>query len=256
MRKGICLLLAMLLCAGLAVPGFAAEFVPSITYKPVPEITGGVLIDPENGGEKVDIRGCIIVTSILEAEEKKTDITQAARDLLLEVYEKLSDGSMELFALPEGMVDKKDDSTEPTYKDMGMTFDRENYAVFQLVDVSFRQSGCVSPRHLHKEGLAREGVTVELEFDVGVTQDANVLVLWFDGEQWAPVESTVNNGDGTVTCVFEDLCPVAFCIEAEAPEAPEQPDYGWLLWLCLLLACAGILVALVIYRQKNKNAEE
>lgn len=254
MKKGICMLLVLILCAGLAVPGFAAEFVPSITYKPVPEITGGVMIDPASAGGTVDIRGCVIVTSILEAEEKKTDITQQARDLLLEVYDMLSSGSMDLFALPEGKVKEKTDGTEPTYQDMGMAFDEENYAVIQLVDVSFRQSGCVDPRHLHKEGLAQEGVTAELEFDLGVTADANVLVLWFDGEQWAPVESTVNNGDGTVTCVFEDFCPVAFCIAAEDPEKP-APDFSWILWLCMLLACATAVVVLVILRKKNEKED-
>ena len=259
MRKTISLLSALILCLGMALTVFGTEFVPSITYKPVPDITGAVMTDLESGGKTVDLRGCIVITSIMEAEEKKTDITQVARDLLLDVYDKLSDGSMDLFAIPEGAVNGKKDSTEPSYKDMGLGFDHKNYAVIQLVDISFRQSACVEQEHLHKEHLAREKVVAELDFDLGVSADTVVEVLWFDGEQWAPVESTVNNGDGTVTCVFEHFCPVAFCIEAEGLEAPQQEDFSWLIWLVLLVVCAGLVALLVIYREKNKkkkNTEE
>ena len=40
MRRIVCLLTVLLLCVGLAMPVFAAEddFVPSITYKPEPDI--------------------------------------------------------------------------------------------------------------------------------------------------------------------------------------------------------------------------
>ena len=40
MKKVICLLIVLMLCLSMAAPAFAAEddFVPSITYKPNPEI--------------------------------------------------------------------------------------------------------------------------------------------------------------------------------------------------------------------------
>ena len=35
---------------------------------------------------------------------------------------------------------------------------------------------------------------------------------YVDGE-WIEAVSVTNNGDGTVTVVFEDICPVAFAVK-------------------------------------------
>ena len=50
MRKIICMMVAIILCLGLAVPTYASEsgFVPSITYKPTPDI---VPVTGEDGGK-------------------------------------------------------------------------------------------------------------------------------------------------------------------------------------------------------------
>ena len=50
MRKIICMMVAIILCLGLAIPTYASEsgFVPSITYKPIPNI---VSVVDENGNE-------------------------------------------------------------------------------------------------------------------------------------------------------------------------------------------------------------
>ena len=85
MRKICALALALLLLAALAVPCFAAEneFAPSVGYKDGPEIDKAET-------DKEEVTPCLVITSILQAKEKKTDISQPDRDLLLEVYEKLS----------------------------------------------------------------------------------------------------------------------------------------------------------------------
>lgn len=279
MRKGICLLVALILCAALVCPAFAYEFVPSITYKPTPDLGQVKLVislpaeETQEPGEtapayeEIHVDGCIVVTSITQAEEKTTDIAQETRDTLLDVYAKLSDGSMDLFAIPEEYFDAQ--QTEPatnaagetvetpTNPSMGLSYQDKNYVVIQLVDISFTKSDCVeNVEHDHKELLEREDVSAVLDFDLGVSPDAVVLVLHFHNGKWEPVTSTVNNGDGTVTCEFDHFCPVAFCIEAEELEAPAQADLSWVLWLVLLLACAGLMVFLVIYREKNKNKAE
>lgn len=76
-----------------------------------------------------------------------------------------------------------------------------NMVVRDLFDVSWR---CVD----HPEAIAPTGVYVELTFDLGVEKDAQVVAMTYKDEQWNPVASVVNNGDGTVTCVFENFCPV------------------------------------------------
>lgn len=290
MRKTISLLSAMILCLGMALTVFGTEFVPSITYKPTPGLGEATLVIPlhpqetrPEGGpveekEEVHVSGCIVITSITQAEEKTTDITQEDRDLLLDVYAKLSDGSMDLFSIPEEYFENQQTEpagtaapgetaaapgTEapetPTHSNMGLSYQDKNYVVVQLVDVSFAKMQCIDDGHGHKEILAREDVNATLEFDLGVSADAVVVVLHFHDGKWIPVTNTVNNGDGTVTCEFEHFCPVAFCIEAEGLEAPQQEDFSWLIWLVLLVVCAGLVALLVIYREKNKkkkNTEE
>lgn len=254
MKKGICMLLVLIMCVGTVLPAYAVGFVPSITYKSVPEVIGGVLKDLENAAEELDIQGCIVVTSITQAEKKETDITQEARDLLLETYEKLSNGAMDLFEFAEESADPE--ATTPETPTMGLHYGEKDFVVIQLVDVSLAKKKCIDDPHGHKEILEREDVNAVLDFDLGVSADAVVVVLHFHEGKWIPVERTVNNGDGTVTCEFEHFCPVAFCIEAEEQEAPVKADFSWVLWLILLLACAAAIVVLVILRQKNKKKGE
>ena len=99
MRKNICLMCALILCLTMVFPAFATEnqFVPSIEYKEGPTVNSATLEIPEEvltaEGvsqeliEKIesgddshkDVDGCIVVTSILQAEERTTDIRQEDR---------------------------------------------------------------------------------------------------------------------------------------------------------------------------------
>lgn len=224
-KKVICLILAVLLLVALAFPAFAAEntFVPSITYKDGPEIE-----DAEMNGEDVD--GCLVVTSIMDAKNKSTDISQDDRDLLLDVYGQLDEGTMKL------------------------PLEGENYVIRELVDVSFEKSGCVGVSHDHKAWLAEEGNTITIDFDLGVKASTDVEVLVYVDGQWTPVESVVNNGDGTVTCVFEDICPVAFCVERGAEDNPPQTGdtmgENLILWIVLLVGSLAAIVVLLVNRRK------
>ena len=220
MRRIVCLTVAVLLCVAVVCPVFAAEdtFVPSITYKDGPDIDDAVL-GGEDAGGKVD--QCIVVTSIIEAEEKTTDIPQESRDLLIEVYEKLSDGTVKL----------------PLEGD---------YVIRELVDLSFKQSTCIEDDHIHEEELNKEGVTVTVTFDLGVSADTEVVVMSFHDGKWDHVESVVNNGDGTVTCVHEHFCPVAFLVKAEKADEPSKTGdtvgQGLLLWTILMAASLAAVV--------------
>ena len=224
MRKICAAIAALLLLIALTVPVLGAEddFVPSITYKGGPEIVEAKM-------NEEDVTACLVATSILEAKEKKTDITQAERDLLLEVYEKLVKDEMEL----------------PVDDDL---------VVRELVDVSFQHSECVEPEHNHKEWLARDNTSVEVKFDMGLPTDVQLEVLVYINEEWIPVEDVTVNPDKTVTVVFEDICPVAFCVHRSAQEPPAQTGdtMGRMLWLwiVLLLASIGALVYLVQNRRK------
>lgn len=197
-------------------PAMAMDFVESISYKDSPDIE-----DATMNGEGVD--ECVVVTSIKEAEEKTTDISQEDRDLLLEVYEKLEDGSM---TLPlEG-----------------------EYVIRDLVDVSFEYEDCRQiEEHGNKpENLAQEGVTLTVTFDMGVGAYEDVLVFTYVDGEWVRVENVKNNGDGTITCIFEDICPVAFVVDGK--DSVQNPTTGdaagshlMLIMGVMVLSAAGIV---------------
>lgn len=174
-----------------ATSGVSGEFVPSITYKDgltITKVETNMVIDGKDWSE--GIKECVEITSIAQAKEKSTDISQDDRDFLLEVYEDLANGDM-LLPLPG------------------------DYVIRDLVDISFKYENCTcDEEHGHKdECLAGDGVTLTITFDMGVAPDAKVIVMTYIDNSWKDIKSVVNNGDGTVTCVFEDICPVAFVVD-------------------------------------------
>lgn len=164
------------------VAGSDTQFAPSVTYKGGPEIITAEL-------EGQNVLSCIVVTSIEQAKKKTTDIHQDERDELVEVYEKLLSGEM---LLPiEG-----------------------KHVIRELVDISFKYNACRAVEaHGHKDQvLKEEDVTLTMSLNLGVADDAKVLVMTLIDGVWSEIESVENKGNGIVTCVFEDLCPVAFAV--------------------------------------------
>lgn len=223
-------------------PIASANFVPSITYKDgldVTDVESNIEIDGGNSwGSGID--ECVVVTSIAQAIEKSTDISQDDRDLLLEVYEALAKGDMEL----------------PLDGD---------YVIRDLVDISFEYEDCrCIEEHGHKdECLAQDGVTLTITFDMDVAANADVIVMAYVNGEWTAIKSVVNNGDGTVTCIFEDICPVAFVVnesvdepaggnaEVEGPQTGDEIGQNAWMWLLAMGVCViGIAVLLIVKRKK------
>lgn len=227
MRKFIVLLVTVLLCAGMILPALASEntFVPSISYKDGPDLE-----DAKADGK--DVKGCLVVTTITEARNKSTDIYQEDRDLLLEVYEKLDNGSMKL----------------PL---------EEDYVIRELVDVSWQKTACVEAGHGHKQWLKEEDTTISVTFDLGVNKNTDVVVMVCLDGKWVAAESVVNNGDGTVTVVFEDICPVAFCVpriqQTEPPKTGDPAAKNLPVFVVALVVSALALVILLIWRGKKRK---
>ena len=193
MKKKLVMILALVLCVAIAVPvvAVASGFVPSITYKGAPRTGGARMVNADGttveGME--DIGNCVVVTTIEQARDKETDISQEERDLLIEVYEKLEKGEM---TLPIA----------------------EEHVIRDLVDISFLYSGCrLKADHNDKPVvLSEKDVFLELTLDLGIEANVNLKVLTFVDGVWTEIESIENNGNGTVTCLFEDICPVAFVV--------------------------------------------
>lgn len=225
MRKLSAIALALLLLAALAMPAFAAEneFVPSIGYKDGPELD-------KAEADKEDVTPCIVITSVLQAKNKETDITQPERDMLLEIYEKLKTNEM---VLP---------------------LEEDDFVVRELIDISWRYSDCVEPNHGKDKWLSEAGNTVTVTLKTGIPTDMEVVVLAYVNEQWVKVDQVTRNPDKSITCVFEEIGPVAICVrdtqDAPPPQTGDSLGRMLWLWLALLIVSLGALTLLVINRRK------
>ena len=132
---------------------------------------------------------------------------------------------------------------------LGLLLTAAYLVIRELVDVSF-----VIPcdeQHPHKEQLAEDGVTLDITFDLGIAPDETVIVMVYVDDQWVPVE-IVNNGDGTVTGPFEDICPVVFCVRSELPPAQTGDIAGQnlIVWMVLMAVSLAAVVVLLMNRRK------
>ena len=222
MKRIISVIAMLALSVALLLPALAAEgeFVPSISYKDGPEITGATM-----DGE--DVASCLVITSLKKAAEKSTDITQDARDLLLDVYGKLATGEMEL----------------PM---------EEDYTIRELVDVSWKQTACVENPHTHYDDLEQEGTSITVSFELGAGSTDDLLVFVYRDGVWAPVEILDMDDEGNVTCLFEYFCPVAFCVKNEKNIDPtgDLSAHNLLLWFLLLAASGTAVLVMTANRRK------
>ena len=226
MKKLISLMVALLVCLSLVVPAAAVEneFVPSISYK-----GSFVVISAETDGE--DVSDCVVITSIKDAKDKKTDISQDDRDLLLEIYDKLSNGEMPL----------------PLDGD---------YVIRELVDISFKYDDCREDEtHPDKDGMLKKpGVTLTVTADLDIGGAADLKVFSYVNGEWVPAKVVKINGDGTVTLELEDICPVVFCVDkgysAGLPDTGDVFGRNLTMWIVLLAVFAAAIVVLLINRRK------
>lgn len=257
MKRILACIVALMICAAMVLPAAASTFTPSVTYKDAPQIVPVPGVSDAEGrpalGEtwKDDIffeymyEGCLVITSVADAPTS-TDIPEDARDLLLDVYEKLCNGEMKL-----------------PYEQLGLK--ASDMVIRDLFDASFL-CGDGSFDINHPEMLEPDGVTIKLTFNIGAGKSDKIYAMAYIDGQWQPVD-TKNNKDGTVTCVFEQLCPVVFCADTseggstpggDTPggntpggNTPGTGDVSMIQWIVIAsvsLLAIGVLV--VIYRTK------
>ena len=244
MKKIVCLFLALILCLGIAVPVFAADngFVPSITYKPEPEI---VPVKDENGNEHLGVirdnegnvvdyvdHGCFRITPIAHVWDPEIEVPDYIEELLTYVYEGLNDGSLTI-----------------DYDIFNANLDPSKMVIRDLFDI----------RWFCEEHLAmhlKEDNTLDIIFDLGVVSEAEIFVASFDEstKEWSPIVKTVNNGDGTVTCTFQHFCALSFSMPMAGTSAPvdDAQAASLLPWIIILLLAVVAFVVVVIIKNKKK----
>lgn len=241
MKRFFAIITVVMMCISLAVPALAAqEFMPSVTNKPAPEIVPvpdgdgnlhiGIIRDKDGKIISYVDEGCLIITPVSEVDTS-TEIPEPSRVVLKDVYGKLTNGSM---TIPYEKHNAKLDSSKMVIRD--------------LFDATFV---CEE----HPKMLEPEGVTLELIFKLDVKAGANVYAMTYKENAWDPIVSCVNNGNGTVTCVFEKLCPIEFSISTATTPPATTGDLGNMsLWgIVAIVSLLAIVALTVVYRMDAKK---
>jgi len=202
----------------------------------------GVIRDEEGSIVGYIEPGCLIVTPIAHVWDERYDVPQEIEDFLLFLYNSLNDGSMKI-----------------PYEKHNANLDPEMMVIRDLFDARW---ACEE----HPRMLAPKGVVMELTFDLGVVPEAQIYVQTYDEATkiWEPVVSTVNNGDGTVTCVFEHLCGIEFSMHSQRfvpveaahvlTPAVDQESANVMPWIIVMIVAAAAAVGIILGKKKNTAA--
>ena len=240
MKKLVSWLLMLMLCILVAAPVSAANgFTESVPDKDAPDLVteedeeGHIWIGEVNNteGEAVSRveEKCLVITSVAKLGEAG-EITEEAAEKLAMVYQGLTDGTMEI-----------------PYEEWGL--DPESMVIRDLFDVSW---SCDD----HPDLVAPEGVVVVLTFDLGIAPDETVYAAAYKNEQWSQIVQCTNNGDGTVTGVFENFCPVAFMTsvtvaDLEVPATGDTMGSDMMVWVAVMGVAVVAMVVFLVLRRKS-----
>jgi hypothetical protein len=174
------------------------------------------------------------ITPIAHVWDEDKEVPAEVEALLTSVYDDLNSGKMKL----------------PYKQFTGVKLDRKKMVLRDLYDVRWLDESMA-------ELVSPDGMVMELTFDLGVSPETKIYAMRYDtaADRWAPVVSSVNNGDGTVTCVFEQQGVIAFTMPQVTTEtsadAPAVSESG-AVWLVLMgLATAAVVAVLVIKSKKS-----
>lgn len=265
MKKLVSILLVIFTLCSFSLTAMAkdVEFVPSITNKGAPELLVtidedgkqviGYLKDSNSEVIAIEYKDHIVITSVSDADDS-TEIPKDAKDTLKKVYEDLSKPNTKLSDLCPDLTDlvKSDLSKDKTADDLVI---RDLFDITALCDSL-------------KTKLPVDGTVVDLSFKVGIDADTFITAMVYVNGAWKLVP-TVNNGDGTITCTFEDICPVAFLVPADAScngvIADDATDSNVtivtgkdnvaniILWGSIMAVSFTLVIALCVVSRRKKN---
>lgn len=231
----ICITLLMILV--MAVPTFAADFVPSIGEKPSPEIEKGEIVDGD--GNKVEdlSGGDIIITPIGGVDD--ADIPQSAKDKLKESYDELLNGDLSDI---EGLIDKLKEA-------LGDEADADDLTIRDLFDVTVTDPDILE--------IIKDGGKLKVTFNVNMDADEFLAVLVYVDGKWVLASNYIINADGTVTVFMDQLGPVAFLTAARDMYADGQniPATGDAANLTLWAGAGVVAAALLLLKRRHQREE-
>ena len=286
MKKLIVALLVVALCLSVVCPVMADEsdFTPSVTYKPMPdlsgseeenrtrvgnlmvngeEVIGGVYVTedgrlvvicdgvhPEGFDKDGNLIGveeghrCLLVTAYADVPGESL-IPQEDKDLIKWVYEQILALGMKFFENCAGL-------NEHIASVLGEGKSVQDLVVRDLFEVTVLCDEL-------KAWLEPAGTTITLNFDLGLAPDTFVDVVAYKG-QWLRIEDVQLMDDGSVVCsTFENFCPVAILVseteiaETAAVETVNTGDFSQMaLWIAVAGAALIAIVAIAVTSSKKK----
>lgn len=244
MKKALSVILSLVMVLSIGVTAFAAEddFRPSVDSKDHPVIVpqlfnsisfDALILDENNEvvegihlvtGENPD--GEIIVTAYSEIEvaDKRVNVVYMEAS-----YKEILDARslQELHEkIPVGMIvrDFFDVTLVGTYKD-----------------------------------IFKEGKKLQIRFDISADLKEKIMALTrcSDESGWEFVESVTVNPDGSITVIFDRLCPVIFLTEdAGAVQSPATFDYSTTaLWTLAVIFGMGSVCMIIASKKKRANVK-
>lgn len=224
MKKIVTSLLAFVMCLSMVCPVFAANFVPSITVKPAP----GIVSTPDEEGNDVigqitDKDGNVIGTEYADHIIITPVSSENASEQLKKLYDDFVAGNIKVSdIIPDG-----------------------TWVIKDMFEIS---SNCDD---LNKN---LPGNKIDLVLDAGVAAGVAAKVMVYVDGQWKLLDNVVNNGDGTLTCTFEQLGPVSILVPGEEAGTPATGDINStqiVMWTVIAGASLLAMVAVaVVYRRK------
>ncbi|MGN1095782.1 MAG: hypothetical protein ACI4QR_05290 [Eubacteriales bacterium] len=241
MKKIIASVLTIVLLFSLAFACVAADFTPSVTAKPAPEI---VPIDPENPD---------VITYVKDANNNVTPVALSQIDVT-------------------ALAGKEEASSEEIKKNLEKAYNDVNDGKLDKIIIQMSEQ---VGENLVASDLFDVTVTDEILEALNSSDDAylpvrfkvpyvpaSVLHLDTKTNTWKSVapEDIIDNKDGTVTVNFRSLCPVIF-LKATGEPAPEPAKDGIPTWVIVLiciavLAVIVIIIVLVSGKKNNKNTDK
>jgi len=230
-----------------------ADFTPSVSYKPAPEIVTtpdgngneiiGYVKDEDGNILSTEYTSSIIITPIAEVDTS-TRIPKSAAEELKKVYNDIVLGKTKFSDYP--------DLNKAVAEAIGQGKDGDDLVVRDIFDITE-----VSDTLL--KYLPGKGNTIDLTFDLDIPANEFVAVMIYINGQWELATDVINNGDGTVTITFEHFSPVAFLVHGTGVKGELVPVTGdnTMNDITLWIALAGVsLVAMIgvgiVYRRKRR----
>ncbi len=212
-----CMLVVVMMCVVFTTVAAGAGFVPSVSYKPAPEI---VEIEGHDKGD-------LVIVPVADAKNDDK-LPEDIKNDLLEQYEKLSDPDAKISDLVDGLP--------------------EDLVIKDLFGIANSNP---------KVDVFKDGKTVNVVLKTNVAKGDNIYAMIFADGEWKKVSATNNgDGTITVALSYPGVVALmteADAANVTVPETGDNTNIG--LWVAIMISCAALIAVLVIAQRRNAAKE-